>query len=305
MKILVTKEEGIGNAIMAVPLLNALRHYIPSARIDVLASPRNYELFKMISCVDNLIPVWELEKVGKYDYVIDTVFGNGVYLQKVKKRCEKVIRANNNYRKYSEARLNLDTLKELGIKLDRNFWAEIDIKREKKENLVCIHVGCFGDDLWETRKWFNDRWAELINRIPKKYKICLIGNLSEIPDNYDIEKKVARLCKNKRLKNLTSIYSLYDTSKLLSSAKVLVSIDSGMVHLACAVGTHSVALYGPTSEIKSQPWVPRDRYSILRIPMKCERCYINNGNLWRKCKNNMCMKAITADMVYKELEGVL
>lgn len=306
MKFLVLKEEGIGNAIESIPLLRALRHYFPLAQIDIVCSERNEQVFHLINCINNIIPFYKLKlnnpiELDKYDICLNTVFSTNLFLSKVKDKCKIIIEADNDFKRYSEAELNLTLLEKIGIKIRKRFLAEIDIKKERKKNIICIHAGCFYHKVWNTRKWFIDRWVELISLIPDKYKIYLIGDIFEVPDNYEIYKEANKLCKSTRVKNIAYLTDLYDTAKVISSAKALVSIDSGMVHLACAVKTKSLVLYGPTSEIKSCPMVPKSRYKFLRVPLVCQRCYVENKARWNCCQDNQCMKQITPEMVYNEL----
>ena len=82
MKILVIKEEGIGNAIQATPMLLALRRKYPSALIDVLASDRSIGVLDRHPAIDNLLspglPITE-----KYDYGILTEWASGAFVSKV------------------------------------------------------------------------------------------------------------------------------------------------------------------------------------------------------------------------------
>ena len=295
MKILIIKEEGIGNAIMAIPMIRVLRDEYHDAKIDILASDRNYELCKMIEEVNQVYVFGKDEIKGQYDIGINTVFNMRVFLKKVADKCKKIIDVEVDFTKDSEAEANLRALAPLKLS-DRYSWAYLPIEKAKSD-FICIHTGCFDHPAWRNRKWPVEKWIELIKRLP--IKTHLIGMLGEAQDAY-------KICEATGASNLVNLLPLKQTAELLAGAKALITIDSGMMHLAAAVKTYVIALFGPTSEIKSRPYVPEDMYSILRIPMDCQRCYVNDkGGKFVTCQTGECMKSITVDMVLEKLERIL
>ena len=293
MKILVLKEEGIGNAIMVIPMLRALRYHLPLSEINVMGSNRNVELLRMVDCIDN---VYSLDDdIPVHDICIDTVFSCHCLFERVKDRCKICVVAEGDYKTESEARINLRCLNQIGIVPRGEFYAELD-RGGYRENIICIHTGCFPGKGWNTRKWPIENWIDLINRIPCDYDVYVLGGRPENKNGYVIQSGVSRA-----VANLTSLTKIEETADILRRAKCCVSIDSGIAHLSCAVGTPTIILYGPTSEIKSMPIVSEGRVQIIRVPMECQRCYILDKPRWKTCKTGACMKAITPDKVHEAL----
>lgn len=88
---------------------------------------------------------------------------------------------------------------------------------------------------------------------------------------------------------------------VLSVAAACVSNDSGAMHLAAAVGTPLVALFGPTREYETAPLTRSgSRAEVLTNPVWCRPCML------RECPiDHRCMKRITPDRVYAALTSLL
>jgi len=88
---------------------------------------------------------------------------------------------------------------------------------------------------------------------------------------------------------------------LLSVAAACVSNDSGAMHLAAAVGTPLIALFGPTREYETAPLTRSGRQAaVLSHPVSCRPCML------RECPiDHRCMKGITPDRVYVALTSLL
>ena len=88
---------------------------------------------------------------------------------------------------------------------------------------------------------------------------------------------------------------------ILERARLVVSVDTGIMHLAAAVHAPLVALQGPTSKKR---WGPlSDRAVVVRVGEKCRPC-ISLG-FESNCDNPICMKNITVDMVLDAVDTVL
>lgn len=85
----------------------------------------------------------------------------------------------------------------------------------------------------------------------------------------------------------------------LASCDLLVTNDSGPMHLAAAVGTPVVALFGPTDERVSGPWPPGGRNRIIRAP-DCHPCYNPACNT-----ANPCLARIAPEEVVSAAEELL
>ncbi len=97
--------------------------------------------------------------------------------------------------------------------------------------------------------------------------------------------------------NLGGQTSLRELACLYRQAALLVTTDSGPMHLAAAVGTPVIALFGPTDPVRTGPYGPGHR--IIRGEMPCIPCFR------KRCETGDCMRAITVETVFSAVKEIL
>ena len=146
--------------------------------------------------------------------------------------------------------------------------------------------------LWETKLWANDRFARLCDRI------VLELNRPVVFTGSDAE-AVARI---RALMTAPSVSlagrtTLRDLACVYRDAALLITTDSGPMHLAAAVRTPVVALFGPTDPGRTGPY--GEGHVVLRRDMTCSPCFA------KTCETRRCMLEITVDEVYEAVRGKL
>ncbi len=146
--------------------------------------------------------------------------------------------------------------------------------------------------------WPNERWAQVADALAQRgLAVVLTGSAHERPD---IE-AIARLSRAPTTV-LPGLLSIPMLAELLRSARVVVGPDTGPLHLAVAVGTPTVHLFGPTDPERFGPWGPPDRHRVLRSDRHCARC----GDIDpRRALGVGCMIAITPERVVAEIADLL
>jgi ADP-heptose:LPS heptosyltransferase len=76
---------------------------------------------------------------------------------------------------------------------------------------------------------------------------------------------------------------------LAAEADVVVTVDTGPLHMATAVGTPLVGLYGPSPVAFTGPWAPDSPFAVLRRDLPCAPCQGKSV----VCQRNVCMEEIT------------
>jgi ADP-heptose:LPS heptosyltransferase len=96
--------------------------------------------------------------------------------------------------------------------------------------------------------------------------------------------------------NLAGKTSLTQLAALLERANLVITGDSGPMHIAAAVGTPLIAIHGPTDPVKSGPVGPLA--TVLRSDIWCSPCYTAKGRP-ADCRffTTQCMKDITVEQV--------
>jgi ADP-heptose:LPS heptosyltransferase len=142
----------------------------------------------------------------------------------------------------------------------------------------------------EIKRWPDERFAETADRLADEMGIrsAVIG--------LDGGNRVCRLSRN--IADLTGGTSLPMLAAVLQKAKVFIGVDSGAMHLAAAVGTPVVGLFGPTDHRITGP--QGEGHAVVTVNADCSPCFRSECNLSRKC-----MEGITAEMVFSKAALVI
>jgi heptosyltransferase II len=159
-------------------------------------------------------------------------------------------------------------------------------------------IGLAPGSAWGTKRW--PYYADLAKRLAGKYRIAIIGGMAEIPAAHAINDAVAPHVPVDSAGKLT----LLGSAELIGRCGALVTNDSAPLHLASAMGTPTVALFGPTvPEFGFGPLAPRRAVGgVLDLPCRpCDRhgpqqCPLGH---WR------CMRELGVDDVVRLLDQVM
>lgn len=303
-KIAVLKSGAIGDVLMSTPFLRALRHGFPEAVIDFHigrwsedALKNNPNLNRIFSYHDSIFHSFDLKgkiklikilKKQKYDllFVLDKSylasllgFAAGIRYRVGFDRYGEGF-ANNLNVKYGPVRHEieyyLDLARILGLQVKgRNldlFVSKEDISKIKKitkglKNFIGIVPGGAknpGGGVVNSRRWPEKKFVELINKMPSKYSILLLGGKSDAEFNNLILQQINR----KKVFNFAGKTSISQSCELMRRCKFVVCSDSGPMHIASASGTRVISLFGPTNPARKAPlnknsvalWKDRDIY---------------------------------------------
>lgn len=146
----------------------------------------------------------------------------------------------------------------------------------------------------QAKQWPPDRVADLAARmIRDRGMTCvLVGAAHDRDAARAVEARLASLAPDlgDRLVDLTGRTSLPELMGVLALADVVVSNDSGAMHLAAAIDRPVVAVFGPTDERATRPLGP---HAVLTAPAFCRPCHLRDCPI-----DHRCMKRITVDAVF-------
>lgn len=290
-KFLVIRPGGIGDAVLLMPALRALQVAYPGCSIEILAEKRNAAAFGLISGIgtihlyDSPLGIVSVLR-GCYDVVIDTeqwyrlstvvarLTGTltqiGFATNKRKRLFSHPVSYDNNqYEAYSFFEL----LEPLGISIppmiDTPFLelpnsALVEANRHLEplsgRPLVTVFPGASAPE----KQWGTDNFLELISLITARgIAVVLIGG----EDTRCAGKQLAMV---KHVLDLTGRTSIMVTAALIKKSRVLVTGDSGLLHVAVGLGAPTVSLFGPSN---AQKWGPQgDRHLLIRAGLPCAPC---------------------------------
>jgi ADP-heptose:LPS heptosyltransferase len=164
---------------------------------------------------------------------------------------------------------------------------------EERRRLVGLHAG-YGPPrrkkYQETRLrgWRLDRFAEVGRRlVARGFRIVLTGST----DDREAVARIARELPPGSAIDLAGKIGVRTLAAVIRRLDLLVSVDSGPAHIAAAVSTPLVVLWGPGILEQTRPIARDAPVVILRRPPPCAPCY--GTPLMKTCPRNICMEAIT------------
>lgn len=152
-------------------------------------------------------------------------------------------------------------------------------------------VGLLPVSRWATKNWPASKFAEVAKRLQKERDatIFLLGGAGDVGVCAELEKSIGG-----KVVNLCGKLKIPESGALIRELDLLVSNDSGPVHLAVAVGTPTLVVFGPTDPRRTGPYGTIHR--VLRGTQACQPCYS------RVCRfgDQPCMKEVTSERVGDE-----
>lgn len=178
-----------------------------------------------------------------------------------------------------ERQAAVELLKKYGVDLTKNV-------------LIGINPGAaYGS----AKCWLPDRFRSVTEKLledPKNYVIYFGDNAGA--------SLVDEICRDmpERVINLAGKTNLRELLALIERCNVLLTNDSGPMHIAAALGTPLLALFGSTSDVQTGPYAKYAK--VIHKHVECSPCYL------RTCPIDFrCMKRIEVDEVYQQLEKLI
>jgi heptosyltransferase-3 len=147
--------------------------------------------------------------------------------------------------------------------------------------------------------WEPARWADLIGRLQLEGNACPLVTCSPDPLEIAMVKRIIDLCPVKPAARLGGL-TLSRLAALIREAHAFAGVDSAPMHMAAAVGTSVVAVFGPSQERIWAPWGPNHR--VVRHPCRC----LDSGQ--RHCSEAQgmdCLKAVSVEEMWTALREAL
>jgi heptosyltransferase-1 len=148
---------------------------------------------------------------------------------------------------------------------------------------------------WESKLWPTGHWVELARRlVGAGADLALTGSTADRQVTAEISGWVAA---GERLLDLAGRADLKTLAALQRLARVVVSTDTGTMHLAAAVGAPVVALFGPTSARRTGPY--GSGHTVLSLGLECQPCFR------RTCPRPHCLEELLPEQVARAVLSLL
>lgn len=337
-RILISRMKYIGDIVLTTPLIRAVRNLYPESYIAYLGDKESVTLLENNPNLNEIIPfdfdkptiieqtrvIRRLRKY-KFDVFID-LFSNPrsaliTRLSGAKIRIGKNVKGRG---KFYTHRIRDDGKQKTAIEFHYQYVESLNVKptcyqteifvteKEKQDAInylklknIDFHKPIVGLNIgatWQSKLWLSERFALLANMLVKNLSAQVVITQGS-KDQSLIENISKTLLRDVKILDVLSLRKL---ASVLSLFTVYVTNDCGPMHIAVAVGTKTVGIFGPGDENIWFPYVPPyyDKtfgHIALRKNVECHPCHLNFCN--RKGEDFMkCMKLLTMEEVFEEIK---
>ena len=317
-KILVFSFSFIGDAVLSTAVIQPLRRHFRDAHITFLVGPRAFDLLATDPNIDTTLIYdnrgehagWKGRlrliktlRLGKYDLVVnlrDSLVARCIGAEhwgmaRGDSNRHAVTRYLEVLQRHGVNTMNAHPLLEL-TEVERtaahHFLAEAGLKSERL--LIGIHPG--GN--WEYKLWAGKNYADLASILAEERNARIL--LFAGPNERKLQTQVAEMMDVPPI--LVETGDLRHLAALISACDVYIGNDTGPMHIAAAVGTPVVALFGSTNHIRSGPY--GDKHTVVQsgINLGCNPCH--PGRHPGGCGADSC-EVIEGIMAEQVLEAVM
>lgn len=337
-KILIVRMDRIGDVVLSTPAIKSVRDAYPDSHITVLVRPYARDIVEENPYINEVLTydkhrseknLWgnikfilNLRK-KKFDLAIILHPKNSAHLlsflagipkrvgydKKLGTLLTTKIPHTKQFGLKHEIDYTLDVLRYIGIKPnDRSLYVPLNKSSEEKIADIFNKNGISEDDVVVTihpgascrsRRWNLKRFTKVADALANKYgvKIVIIAG----PEDKIFGDEVAQRMTVKPL-NLSAKTAVSDLISILKRSKLFISNDSGPVHIACAVGTPTISIFGRNDRgLSPMRWGPVGRHDVaLHKDVGCEVCLAHN------CKRGFkCLDAISVEEVLEAAGKIL
>lgn len=301
-RIALIKTAGIGDTILVSGIIRELRDFFPGAHICIICAKSNAALADMITEIDEkfifnmtkpLSSFRHLRKFRKFDllfdfgpwprinslisYTLRAVYKIGfkkegmyrhyIYDQAVKHSDH--IHELDNYRNLMRAALipPKGLLPRLNVGDDLTSKVNIAGLFDADSLTVLIHPFSAGSRAY-LKEWPDDNWVTLARKLIQfGCRVLISGGKKDAQRAEQLETEINRYSDN--CLSIAGKYSLREMVTVIGKTDLLISIDTGIMHLAAALKADLIALHGPTSPSR---WGPQSSRAIVLNQKVCEPC---------------------------------
>ena len=322
-KILIRGPNWVGDAVLAIPALKAVRSHFPGAEITLLVRPWVAGLFTSAPFIDKVWREAKPSKLGDWTRITRDIRASQfdlalllpnsfesalmMFLARVPRRIGYATDGRRWMLTSSieppagsrhQVHYYLDLVKALQAGAERPS-IEIESTPEERadartllreegipdsEHFLVLNPGAaYGS----AKRWHEDRFAEVADILAREMSlnVAIIGSAAERP----IAEQIRGLMKS-RTAVLSGKTSLETLIGVLAESSLMITNDSGPMHIAAALGVPTVAVFGSTDERVTAPFGPRTR--VVKNPVECSPCLLRECPIDHRCMNGVSVEDV-------------
>ena len=328
-RVLVIRIGRLGDTILATPVIEALQQaYSADVLIDFACSPgASAYILGMDQRINRVFPIshrstpWRLHQVKReldkhsrefpYDLVINLECG---------RECDDFIKFVHNREfcgrplikpQHQAGRHCVDTEKTIYSELlgaavtdaaETSLQLEMDpqtLPVPTDSGFVVINPGFSGlrrGGYRAYRGWPIAHWQKLIELLTEDRGLSVLINGTSVEQEYFVS-----------LLQLPGVFSLFGSSlptlaTALTNADCLVTVDTGTMHMASALATPVIALFGPTNPDLTGPYSKKVPHGVLLSGVDCQPCFKTPEQ--KRCRFNRCMSELRPERVFEVCQQI-
>ena len=327
-RILLIRLSSLGDIVLTTPVIRAVRSQFPDAHIAMLVGKQSAEVLRENPHLDEIITFDRFAKDKDTGEMLraarvlrDRKFTLAIDLQR-KFRTEVLMYFSGAAERVGKGRLCTVRVSEQGNKhatahyFDLLHAVEIPAVDQKLELFLAaseradatqrfdiagvtptgLKVGFFPGAGWKLREWMPERFAAIGDRLVQHFnaEVLIFGGQKES----ELVHTVANLM-DARAVPFAGNLQIRELAACIEKCDLFLTNDTGPMHIAAAVGTPTVSLFGPGNHVRFQPLGAL--HQTIRHDVPCSPC----KQFTDKCKDNICMKKITVDEVWQSISDAL
>lgn len=309
-RILVRSSNWLGDAVMSVPAIRAIRAGRPDARITVLAPAKLADFWRRVPEVADVIPIAARDSVfavarkisGRFDAGI--IFPNSprtaleMALAGIPRRVGAATQGrapllNQTFEHHAkpgpprhQSHHYLDIAESLGAPKDRERFLRFPLKAPSGDGPLRVGV-CPGAEFGPAKRWPAERFADTAKLLNLRQPCAwvLFGLEADREAGIRIANALNRQCTN--LIGRTTLAELLDQ---LAACDLLLTNDTGTMHLAAFLGVPVAAVFGSTEPALTGPL--GEGHLVLRRHVECSPCFLRECPLDLRCMRELTSAAV-------------
>jgi ADP-heptose:LPS heptosyltransferase len=328
--ILVIHQGALGDLILALPAFETLRKAFPNAKSFIMGYPRILELVEKRFYAEEVLSIDQkgmatfFVRDGSLDYTLSKFFnsfdlmvvfgrdGEGTIVGNLRRVCQGQILPINSFPPWGEEVHLTDHilkqfaqfgfpisepnprlyLKDSDRQWAKDFWKSKGVAMEDRSKVIILHPGSGS----KKKVWPLERFLSLAHTLQDHFrsKILIALGPAEGPE---VQKTFEEMGPNSFI--LAKGFTLLQLASVMERCWFYIGNDSGISHLAAALGLPVIVIFGPTDH---KAWSPRgEKTLVVRRGVHCSPCPQEH---FSQCQALECLKGIEVGEVLKGLEKI-
>jgi len=335
-RVLVRAPNWIGDSVMCLPALESLKALFPSSEITVLTKPRSVPVFQSNPLIKDVVGYDDKKRhkglrgrlrlareLKGRGFDLAVLFQNAFdaafisFVARVPERAgyardlrsgllTKAIPVTDEIKKRHQVFYYLNIIESLGgraatqvpriyLSADESAWADEFIR---KNGLVGMSLAgaAPGASYGPAKRWGTENFARVLTMLSRSFNSVpvVFGGVEDMDVCSEVTGKIGG-----KVLNVAGAITLRQFMALLARTKVLVTNDSGPMHIGSALNVPTIAIFGSTDPLLTGPLSERARVVIKKT--ECSPCFE------RTCRygHYRCLGAISPDEVFHEAEALV